>query len=227
MRESPKGDRVWHLGPVDEDNGYLFGRLGFEQKVDTDHWEEDVEDFTRGSIEKGAAAPFVIRLSDLVVVFQPRKQDIRAASFAAALRSMLRLGHTGREWRLEPVAGRRVTFSQWRGSVDVVTRLRVHLERVDQPPVFRSETARTLMEAGPDWATVIWQADGGLDTASRLVRELIGQVEDGFGDATASGRRADSPQTERRWDSVLGDEIAMTEIELGDDAEVDRDVLLR
>jgi hypothetical protein len=92
--------RVWHLGQtvVDSETGFLFGRLGFESTSTADLWDPEAQDFLEGDVPGGVAAPFVIRLRDLVVVFQVRGQDIRVMSFTGALRRMLSEA-TDQDWK--------------------------------------------------------------------------------------------------------------------------------
>lgn len=218
--------RVWHLGPVTEEAGFLHGRLGYERRVGMDLWEDRAQDFRKAPVDSGAVAPFLIRMADLVMVYQPRKQEIRPASFVAALRAILRVGNGGADWRIESLGGG-ISFDAWRSTIDVVTRLRFRVENADLPAVPLSGAVAMLVEAGTGLAAVEWRADAGVDTDVPLVRELLDQVAGGVGDIVADGRCAGAAAAERRWNSVLGDESVMTEVELADGGEeAGRDVLL-
>jgi hypothetical protein len=227
-QSSERFGRLWHLGHVEERDGVLYGRLGYEQGVDVDLWREDVRDFRKEQARNGFASPFVIRMSDLVVVYQPRKDKIRPVSFAGALRSMLRRGSGGPAWRIESLSGVDTPFDRWRENVDVVTRLWFRIERTDVRGVPPPAVAGLLVAAQRDLsASVEWRSTAGIDTNVAEVRELVRHAEAGMGEATAVGRCRNSPGAERRWNSVLGDESTMTEVAVADgDGEVGRDLLL-
>ena len=63
----------------------------------------------------GAASPFAIRLSDLIIVFQTRGQDIRVTSFTGALPGILRDESGNEGWRVESDRSE-ISFSEWRAS---------------------------------------------------------------------------------------------------------------
>ncbi|WP_422774211.1 hypothetical protein ACN28C_15860 [Plantactinospora sp. WMMC1484] len=219
--------RIWHLGQITEENGYLFGRLGYENRVGADLWQEEAKDFEKARIENGLAAPFVIRLSDLVIVFQPRKQEIRPISFAGALRSMLTLGKSYPNWGVEPLTGEVMSFATWRHGVDVVTRLRFRVEQADTLTAPISRVVHQIMAGCPDWASLEWRADIGLDTDAPLIQELLADAGRGVGELVAVGRSATSPNVVRRWSSQLGDESLTTEVDaMNDDGEVSHETLL-
>ncbi|WP_033342280.1 hypothetical protein [Catenuloplanes japonicus] len=83
-RKTERYGRRWHVGQVRQDADSLYGRLGFDRMEGADIWQDEIEDFENQSRKSGAAAPFVIRLADLVVVYQPRKQAIRQTAFVQA-----------------------------------------------------------------------------------------------------------------------------------------------
>src|SRR5690349_17287266 len=90
-------NRLWRLGQTHERDGYLHGRLGYEAKTGADLWNEWELDFEPQVVPGGVATPFAIRLTDLIVIFQTRGQDIRVTSFTGALRGIL-LDATSERW---------------------------------------------------------------------------------------------------------------------------------
>src|SRR5690348_15702235 len=72
LREERYG-RLWRLGQIHEKAGNVHGHLGFGKQVDADLWDEDAQDFEPTEVPNGVASPFVIRLADLAMVFQPRR----------------------------------------------------------------------------------------------------------------------------------------------------------
>ncbi len=219
--------RTWHLSQIHEEQGFLHGRLGFGQQVGVDLWQDEAQDFEKARVDNGVAAPFVIRMVDMVLVYQPRRQGIRPESFAGALRAILRRSGKDETWQIESLAGERVPFEKWRATVDIVTRLRFRLEPPGPPQSYSSTVAGLIAAVGPDLAALEWRAAAGLNTEAKLVQELLSQVEAGIGDMVAYGRCGNASNAERRWNSVLGDESVMTEVEVSEDGgEVSRSSLL-
>jgi hypothetical protein len=183
-RPTVRSGRVWHIGDVGEQEGFFYARLGYGARVRADQWQEDAKTFTRTYFIGGVAVPFLIRMSDLVIAYQPRKQDIRQDAFVATLREMLKYGKEGADWRIESPTGRALSFGAWREDVDRITRLRFSFERIDRtsPPPTLSAIVDMLLRACPDRAAIEWWADGGLDADDPLVRESAGR-------ASPSGRQ--------------------------------------
>ncbi|HZM74552.1 MAG TPA: hypothetical protein VFC19_02435 [Candidatus Limnocylindrales bacterium] len=223
-----RNGRAWHVGQIRDEGGYLYGHLGYEQRVGNDQWHGEIKDFAKGSFRRGVAAPFVVRLADLVIVYQPRKGAITPESFVAAFRSILKIGKLGEEWRVQPVPGTGKSFLHWREGVDVVTRIRFGMKPDSVPVTYTSSTAHRLAEAHPESTSIEWHAKrGGLDTDAPLIRELLDQASSGVGQLAAHGRCGDSINAVRRWNSLLGDEDIVTEVEIPQPAdEVSRETLL-
>jgi hypothetical protein len=226
-RPTVRSAKIWHIGDVGEQEGLFYARLGYGAQVRVDRWQEREKTFTRTHFIGGVAAPFLIRMSDLVIAYQPRKQDIRQSSFVATLREMLKYGKDGADWRIESPTGRALSFDAWRGDVARITRLRFSFERNDRtPPPMLSTTVDMLLHACPDRAAIEWWADGGLNSDDPLVRELRNLVAAGFAEMTAEGRRGDSTNAIRQWTSKTGEENLILEVDVSDDDdEVSREVL--
>jgi hypothetical protein len=119
-------NRIWHVGRTEVDDGFFFGRLGFEGSGTADLWNEEERDFEEARTPAGVAAPFAIELSNLKLVFQTRGQDIRVTSFIGAMQGILR-DASGQDWRIE-TAKTEMSFRQWRATVERVTQMRFHIE---------------------------------------------------------------------------------------------------
>lgn len=216
--------RVWYIGHLSLKDGYMSGRLGYGRTVEADLWRDEVEDFESRTVADGAASPFMIRLSDLALVFQPRKRSIRPSSFAGAMRSMLRLT-TLQDWPVTSLPGERSTFQEWLQTVDTVTRIRFRVDRHSASDVPAPDVVERLLESGPDFVAIEWKtASGGIDANTPLIQELLDEALDGSGEFVAVGRSG-TPTTERRWSSALGDESAQTDVELPESGELDVQIL--
>jgi hypothetical protein len=217
-RPTVRSGKVWHIGDVFEQDGLFYARLGFGAPVRVVQWHEQEKTFQRTSFDGGIAAPFLIRMSDLAIAYQPRKQDIRADTFVATLREMLKYGRDGADWRVESPTGRILSFDAWRGEVARITRLRFRFERADRARTpLASATIEALLRSSPDRAAIEWWADGGLDADDALIREFHDHVVAGFGEMTADGRRDDTTSVIRQWTSKTGEETIVFEVEVGDD----------
>lgn len=208
LREERYG-RLWRVGQTSVRDGHLYGHLGFEKQVDADLWDDRSQDFTPTAIASGMAAPFALRLRDLAVVFQIRR-DIRVMSFTGALRSVLR-NATAVDWDVRSLTGE-TPFSDWRQTVDVVTRVRFRFEADPTTPPTRDGLLHLFRQASSEFATMNLRSRTGIDSNSTLVRELLAYADNGQGELTAEGRRVDAIDVERVWASSLGGETVLSEV---------------
>ncbi|WBC12779.1 hypothetical protein O7600_16475 [Micromonospora sp. WMMA1998] len=208
LREERYG-RLWRVGQTSVRDGLVYGHLGFQKQVDADLWDDRSQDFTPTAVASGMAAPFALRLADLVVVFQVRR-DIRVMSFTGALRSVLR-NATAVEWDVRSLTGE-TRFSDWRQTVDLVTRVRFRFEDKPTLPSGVSGLLHLLRQASSELATLDLRSRAGVDSDSPLIKELLGYTENGQGELTAAGRRTDAGDAERVWASSLGGETVLNEV---------------
>lgn len=178
--------RTWFLGRVQIDNGVLSGRIGFEAEGVADVWDPARTDFIETAIPSGVTSPFVLRLSDLAMVFQTRGAIIKVNSFVGAMQALLREA-TREEWTLV-TSQRKITFEGWRATVTRVTRMRFHLVPPNPNYEDRPDVQRLLAESSAAGATVDLSNPDGL-TDSEIVEQLIDHVQRGYGDATMFGER--------------------------------------
>lgn len=183
-------NRTWHLGQVRVEDGVVFGRLGFESAAGADVWDEEAKDFSEIQVPAGVAAPFAIRLSDFLLVFQTRAQDIRVTSFTSAMQGILREATGDVGWTIE-TATTKVSFAQWRSSVQRVTRLRFRITPPNPNYEGRPDVERIIegIQLGVGTFEARAPEDGSLNTDADLVRQLVDHVERGYGEGLAVGER--------------------------------------
>ncbi|WP_433374013.1 hypothetical protein ACQPZX_03060 [Actinoplanes sp. CA-142083] len=203
--------RLWRFGRTRELDGCIRGHLGYEREKNATLWDRTKQDFAKAPVPNGSAAPFMIRLSDLTVVFQP-KPDLRLDSFIGALQAMIRTQTRETGWRVASLTGE-VSFDEWRSRVDLVTRIRFRMRKSGSRQT-QSRLIALLTEPGSDLATVELRAAEGLETSAPLVVELANLAESGYGEFAAKGVTGDASGTTREWTSTLRGESIMTEVEL-------------
>ncbi|MGW4942999.1 hypothetical protein ACWEOZ_15600 [Actinoplanes sp. NPDC004185] len=207
--------RLWRFGQTHEVNSCIRGHLGYGREKNAALWDLNKQDFANAPVPNGAAAPFVIRLSDFTVVFQP-KPDLRLNSFIGALQAMIRTQTRETGWRVAPLTGE-VSFDDWRTQIDLVTRVRFRMTRSGSEQT-QSRLIALLGESGADLASVELRAADGLETSAPLVIELAHLAESGYGEFAAKGLVGQGSGTMREWSSNLGGESIMTEVELEADS---------
>lgn len=203
--------RLWRFGQTHELDGCVRGHLGYEREKNATLWDRNKQDFAKAPVPNGAAAPFMIRLSDLTVVFQP-KPELRLDSFIGALQAMIRTQTRETGWRVAPLTGE-VSFDEWRSQVDLVTRVRFRMTRPGSK-LAQNRLIALLTEPGSDLATVELRATEGLETSAALVLELANLAERGYGEFAAKGVTGEASGTLREWTSTLRGESIMTEVEV-------------
>lgn len=114
--------------------------------------DPDAQDFKPTEVPNGSASPFLIRLADHVVVFQPRKKSIRVESFIGALRAELKTC-SAEDWEVRPLRGES-SFEDWRKTVDCVTRMRFRAENSSSYGTPRTDLMRLIIDADPELATI-------------------------------------------------------------------------
>ncbi|MFI7603958.1 hypothetical protein ACIBTV_02395 [Micromonospora sp. NPDC049366] len=217
--------RLWRLGQVHQVDGFLHGRLGFESSTGVDLWDEEEQDFEHTDVPGGLATPFAIRLADLALIFQTRKQDIRVTSFTGAMLDILRQATGAREWDIVALT-RAQSFGDWKRSVENVKRLRFHLERPNPNYEGRPEVERLIEGLHLDVATLDLRGER-IDTDVELTQQMLDHVMRGYGHAVAAGeRRVNGETIETVWASELDGESPISTVPAEADGEVSVDVLI-
>jgi hypothetical protein len=218
--------RTWRVGGVLVENGFLYGRLGFESTHPEDLWDPDKKDFDEVDVPGGVAAPFAIRLADLRVVFQVRGPFIRITSFTGALRALLREATFNDGWQIE-FRQNRMAFRTWRETVKRVTRLRARLEPPN-PNYEGRPSIRALIEGAHLVGANLDLQSEDLNTDAEIVRELLDHVQRGYGEATVIGQRdTDAGEVETVYSTALGGSTDVTEAPVNEDTgEVGRETLV-
>ncbi|WP_433792664.1 hypothetical protein [Actinoplanes sp. CA-252034] len=202
--------RLWRLSRTREQSGFVYGHLGFESQSEADLWADDEQEFEPAEVPNGAASPFVIRLKDLTMVFQTRRQDIRVASFISAFQAMLRTIDKNKQWRLEPLTGK-MSFHNWRREMEKISRVRFKIKKEDPQPS-DGGLVSLMLQCKPDLAALELRAKDGIEVSGDLMRELLQHAESGYGELVAVGRRKDNPASERIWVSTLEGESVVSEV---------------
>ncbi len=199
--------RTWRIGltsVVPEDN-VLYSRIGFEGSHTTIVWDDETKDFQPAPSPSGQVVPFAVDLTDLSVAFQTRPPEIKRNSFTGALQGVLRDQTNELDWRVESRI-RRVSFDEWRDSVEKVTHLHFRAERPNPNWEGRPDLEDIFNQLGGlDQAEFDFQAEGGINTDASLVRELLAHVER-YGRGVAVGtRHVDGETVESVMDTEHGE----------------------
>lgn len=189
--EDIRYNKLWRLGQVTWGDSEAFGRLGFERTslTTTDVWDAESLDFVESEYPTGAVSPFVVRLSDLVIGFQLRGNDIDVGSFTYALAAILSKA-SDLNWRVIPLR-REISFDEWARDV-AVTSLTANLRRPNPDYKDRPSVRDFLEGPGAESGEVRWKAaDGGaLNIEDRLIQEYIEHAERRhYGRVSARGKR--------------------------------------
>jgi hypothetical protein len=201
--------RIWHIGGTTLEDGFLYGKLGFEGSEKTELWNEESKDFEDARTPAGVASPFAIYLANLRLAFQVRGQDIHVGSFISAMRDILRSA-SGEEWSVE-AATSQMTFTQWRSTVDKVNRLHFYIEPPNPNYQGRPYLERLIAEANLSSAEIDLNSDAGIQTDTDIVNELFDHVDRGYGQDRATGERViNGTVVETVYSSQLNGETELT-----------------
>ena len=179
--------RIWHIGRTEVEDGFFFGRLGFEGSGTADLWNEDERDFEEKPTPAGVAAPFAILLSNLNLVFQTRGQDIQVTSFTGAMQKILR-DASAQDWFVE-TAHTRMSFAEWRATVERVTQMRFHVEPPNPNYEGRPDLQRLIQGASLSAADIALHSENGINTDADIVTQLLDHVGRDYGRNGAVGER--------------------------------------
>lgn len=197
--------RLWRLGQWQENEGLIWGRLGFEAPAMTEVWSEDIVDFEEHAYQGGTTAPFVIDPEDQRVAFQVRPGVIRPTTFTGALQALLNAASDYERWRVYPDT-HEVDWPTWLRSVDRLVQLRIRVERPN-PHYSDRERVEALIEGTnarmADLVLTAEEEGDGIDINDAFVAEALAHAEK-YGKWGAEGERAGQTT---RWRS---DETAST-----------------
>jgi hypothetical protein len=220
--------RIWHIGRTEQDDGFFYGRLGFEGSGTADLWNEDDKDFQAARTPAGVASPFAVRLSDLLIIFQTRGRDIRVTSFTGALQGILRDESGDEDWRVE-TAHAEISFAEWRASVQRVTQMRFHVEPPNPNYQGRPILKQIIDGAKVSAADIDLHSADGVNTEAEIVTELLHHAGLGYGRNVSVGERTtDGHVTETVFSSELNGETEVTIVPANPETgEVERETLRR
>jgi hypothetical protein len=201
--------RIWHIGRTAIEDGFLYGKLGFESSGRAELWNDENKDFEDTRTPAGVASPFAIYLEDLRMAFQTRGQDIRVTSFVNAMRDILR-DTTGANWSVE-TATAHMSFTQWRSTVQKVSRLHFHVEPPNPNYQGRPYLERLIADANLAAADLDLSSEQGIQTDADIVNQLFDHVDRGYGRDVAVGERViNGAVVESVYSSELNGETEVT-----------------
>jgi hypothetical protein len=159
----PRYRRIWRMGRWREEDGFIYGRIGFQFPSRTEIFNEEEADFEEAAFTEGATSPFVVDLNTQRTAFQLRGKVIRPQTFAGALQALLNEASLFEQWRVRPETFR-IGWMEWVESVDRIAELRIRLDRPN-PHYGDRERVEQLIE----------------DTNARMVELTFSAREEGAG----------------------------------------------
>ncbi|MEU4422068.1 hypothetical protein AB0F81_15695 [Actinoplanes sp. NPDC024001] len=211
------------------DGDHVLARLGYETKEETDLYDSGAEDFRHEAILRGRTATFVVRFTDLVVVYERHRNGLSEQDFTTGLRILLRAFDGHRNWDVAPVDSK-ATFDEWAQGVDLVHRFRF---RADSSQIIEGNIPgplSSLFAPKHGTLTIDLRSGDGVDVRDRAIRELVRLAETGCGEVLAVGRKNGhgSLEVQKAWESSKSAERVVREVLLEEDTdEVSDSRLLR
>jgi hypothetical protein len=210
--------RIWRIGGVRASDDRVVARLGWETQEETDLYDPEVGDFQPEAVIRGRTVTFVVRLTDLAVVYERRRAGLSEQDFATGLRILLRAFDGHRRWIVAPVDSK-TTFANWARGVDRVSRFRFRAEGSHLRDGVRSSTLGLLLRPRAGQLTVDFRSTDGMDVDDEMFRELVQLAETGVGNVLAVGRRSsqDSEDVVKAWESTTAAERVVQEVSLNEE----------
>lgn len=179
------------MGQSHEEEGYLFGRIGFQAAGVTELWNEETNDFEEAQLPAGTTAPFLLDLGSGGLAFQRRPGLIRPTSFTGAFQALLNAASDFAQWRVHQET-RKVEWRDWVGSVDRVIELRFRLVRPNPDYEGRPDVERIIEGANAQLAGLVLKTGDddieGLDIDDALIAQAIDHASR-YGTYSALGER--------------------------------------
>lgn len=193
--------RSWRLSrPVELDDGFLAGKLGFTRNRDETEvqYDESVQDFVEHPTTTPNAifAHWVLDLNSQLMAFETRPPDIKAGSFIGALSDILE-ANENYPFTVEPLTEEEAFFD-WIAGVEKL----IHFKAVMRPPNPHwgdrmSQLEGILEPTEADEATIDLKIDPerpeGLVVPGTIIEQAARHSEAGYGtvtaDAVAGGER--------------------------------------
>ncbi|MFI7545655.1 hypothetical protein [Actinoplanes sp. NPDC049599] len=180
--------RTWMFGGVRPDVDHVFARLGYQTKKNENVYDPAAKDFREEAVRKGRAVNLVVRLTDLVVVYERQSAAMSDHEFIRGLRHMLRSVNSTQQWNVEQLDSK-ASFEEWAQHIDVVHRFRFRAVGTKIPSGKESPILAALIHPRSERLTIDWRATEGVDINDRTVRELARIATGGVGEVFAAGRK--------------------------------------
>lgn len=182
-------DRDWRMGQFQQQDGWVFGRIGFQRPgSQTELWSDDLKDFRPSTLTEGYTSPFAIDLDTLRLAFQLRAGLIKPTTFTSNFRALLEKA-SGFLWNVRPLI-EDISFDEWRKDVDRIIEVRVRIERPN-PNYHGRRHVRALIEgSGAKIVNMIFRSDPndeeGLKVDAGALAEALDHAEE-YGKFEAKG----------------------------------------
>jgi hypothetical protein len=180
--------RTWMFGGVRPDVDYVFARLGYQAKRNENVYDRSAKDFREEAVRKGRAVNLVVRLADLVVVYERQSAAMSDHEFIRGLRHMLRRVNLKQKWNVEQLNSK-ASFEEWAQHIDIVHRFRFRAVGPKIPSGKESPILAALINPRSERLTIDWRANEGIDINDRIIRELARVATGGVGEVFAAGRK--------------------------------------
>lgn len=178
------------MGQFHIEDGWLYGRIGFQGSAGAELWDDDVKDFVPQNVAEGRTAPFIVHLESLRVAFQIRAGIIRPTTFTGNLQALLNAASTVAIWRVShDVEGS--TWDQWGQQVSRIVEIRTGLRRPN-PNYHGRRAVEDLVEPlGAEMVSLIMSTPAGqlkgLNVDAQLIQQALAHAEDEYGTFQAKG----------------------------------------
>jgi hypothetical protein len=191
--------RRWHLTRVvDDQNGLMFGRIGFvnDSEVSTLRYDLDQQDFVHGEAPSGIVIPFVIRGTDGLIAYQLRAGVVREKTFTGALEDLFNTPPTVYRFRVSAVS-EPVDYRSWVDGVAAVTSFDFTLLRPN-PHYHGDQFVEDLIEdVRLETVRLVGKARDGdaIETQTTIFQQAIDHALRDYGKVKLTGRDGDGHES--------------------------------
>jgi len=198
-------NKVWRVGPlidVPDRPGSVSSRIGYEDSTTRVQWDPASNDWVEVEFADGTVYAFVLDVENGALAYQAPTSVALLSAFQALLNAQ---GH-GR-WRVQSVMVEQ-SWSEWRASVDRVSRLRFRLQRPNPNFDGRPRIEEMVDGTHSKMVDLVLTADPddleGVDLEAEYVKQALAHaVDKGYGYVKADGeQRVGDHTVDRRYDSL-------------------------
>jgi hypothetical protein len=177
-------DRLWRLARHVTDDGWIFGRLGFEYP-DTPAvglWDEDAKDYLR--VQPGQLVRYAIDIEARRVAFELKSQTVRPGTFQGNFQALLNKESPYR-WRVMLEGVSQPPWEEWRATIARLTSITIRMKRPN--PRYPGDLVEHMFEDAKLAAATIGARGDDVDLEdSQLLRESF-ELAQNYGSINAKG----------------------------------------